>query len=323
MNKIMSYCALAIGITLTHSCVKDMQDDLHKGGWNHERSITGISFANQVGQPVIQRIDESTGTIDITLNVGAIPDLSKVELTNLQLSYQATAGVKPGDMLDFSNDARTASIIVTSTLGETRAYTITAAEFREQMEGTWAINDLVVWGGTGPSYGGGKVYPMMLKSWCWDYANPPSKEYDNTLTFTLDKITDDGNTEGVCVNNAGADGAYANFIFRGASNPVNKTDIDLNHFYRKIPVGESRWRRNYADGSITFTDSNGNTSTATLVDAGEHVLYNNAGYVNAISVPNNAFAFTLNGTDDWSNIYSDYDVFAAKVRMYFVLVTKL
>ena len=48
------------------------------------------------------------------------------------------------------------------------------------------------------------------------------------------------------------------------SNPADKTDIDLKKYYRKIPVGESRWIRNYSLGTITFIDSDGNESTAVL-----------------------------------------------------------
>jgi hypothetical protein len=322
MNKIISFFAAAISLMLMQSCVKDMQDDLNSGGWNHERSITGITFANQVGQPVIQRIDATTGSITVTLNVGAIPDMSKVKVTDLQLSYQATSEVKPGDMLDFSNSEHTASITVTSTLGETRTYTVYATEFRESLEGIWDINNFVVWGGTGPEYGGGRVYSMMDKSWCWDESNSPQKEYDNTLTFTVENITDDGNTEGTCVNAAGTDGAYADFIFQGSSNPATGENIDLTGYYRQIPIGESHWVRNYSTGTITFTDANGKVTTAVLESAGTQTLYNGSGYLNTITIPNQAFSFAISGTDEWTYIYTDYDVFARQARKLFIFVTK-
>lgn len=73
----------------------------------------------------------------------------------------------------------------------------------------------------------------------------------------MENITDDGNTSGKCINAAGPDGKYADFIFKGSSNPADKTDIDLKKYYRKIPVGESRWIRNYSLGTITFIDSDG------------------------------------------------------------------
>ncbi len=43
---------------------------------------------------------------------------------------------------------------------------------------------------------------------------------------------------------------------------------DLTQFYRQIPKGESTWLRNYSDGTITFTDADGNKTSCTLVPKG-------------------------------------------------------
>ena len=135
----------------------------------------------------------------------------------------------------------------------------------------------------------------------------------------MDQITDEGNTSGICVNNAGADGKYANFIFQGAMNKDNPgVDLDLNHFYRRIPEGESRWVRNYSMGTISFTDENGKTATGLLENPGTYDLGNGK----SVTITNNAFSFSLNGTDDWTNIYSDYDKFVKKPRKYYIMVTK-
>ena len=48
-------------------------------------------------------------------------------------------------------------------------------------------------------------------------------------------VTDEGNTSGICINDAGADGKYADFIFLGDGNKENPgVDIDLKKFYRQI-----------------------------------------------------------------------------------------
>lgn len=319
MNHITQYSLLFILAVLLAGCVKDMQEDMEGGGWNNERSLLGIKVQNQVGTAEIERIDDATGEIRLTLNAGAITDLSKVELEKIELSYQATASVAVGGTFDFSNAGRTASLTVTSATGKTREYTIYADEFTESLTGKWTINDLVVFGGTGLEYGGGAVLPLQSKSWCWydDYA--PGKECDNSLTFTMDQITDEGNTSGICINQAGPDGAYANFVFKGEMNQEEAgKDLDLKHFYRQIPEGESRWTRNYAAGTITFTDKSGKTTTGSLDQAGTYDL----GGGQSITIPANAFSFVLNGQDDWTNIYSDFDKFAKKPRKYFILVTK-
>lgn len=313
------FCTLLLlGSLLLGGCVKDMQDELNEGGWNHERSILSLKFENQVGQAAIERIDDTTGEVRVTLNVGAIDDLSKVTLESIVLSYQGTASVAKSETLDFSNAERKANITVTSPLGESRTYTVYATEFRESLEGTWKINNMVVYGGTGPEYGGGRVYGLMDKSWCWYSDYSPAKEYDNSLTFTLESISDEGNTMGTCVNDPGPDGKYANFIFKGSSNPENKVDVDKKDYYRRIPEGESQWLRNYAAGTITFTSQSGRVTTCSLEEAGTYDM----GYNKSVTVPNRAFLFNIGGVDDWKYIFTDYDVFVKKTRKLFIMVTK-
>ena len=114
MNKLLKYTLFILCMGVMQSCVKDMQDDLNDGGWNNERSVTNLKFKNQVGQAEIERIDDTTGEVTVTLNVGAIPDLSKVEIESIELSYQATASAGKGSTLDFSNTERKSVLTVTS-----------------------------------------------------------------------------------------------------------------------------------------------------------------------------------------------------------------
>ena len=133
MNKLLKYTLFILCMGIMQSCVKDMQDDLNDGGWNNERSVTSLKFKNQVGQAEIERIDDTTGEVTVTLNVGAIPDLSKVEVESIELSYQATASAGKGSTLDFSNPERKSVLTVTSATGKTREYTIYVNEFRESL----------------------------------------------------------------------------------------------------------------------------------------------------------------------------------------------
>ena len=92
----------------------------------------------------------------------------------------------------------------------------------------------------------------------------------------------------------------------------------MKKFYRQIPEGVSTGERDYSAGTITFIDKDGNKTTGKLVDAGTV----NVGNGNSFTVVNKAFQFDLNGTDDWTNIYSDYDKFVKKPRIFWVSVTK-
>lgn len=299
-------------VLLQVSCVKDPLEEIEEGKWNNERSVLSLRFANQVGQPTITRVDDQSGTIAVTINVDAVPDLSQITLESLVLSYGATASVNEGESLNFQNDGQSATFTVTSPTGKSREYTVVASSFQETMLGTYDITDLVVYGGTGPEYGGAAVIPMMNKPWIWSATDGPGAELDNTLTFELEGITEEGNTYGKVINNAGPDELYANFIYIG--NP----QTDVNHFYRKIPKGEGKWLRDYATGQVIFTFADGSTASGSLIGPGTEDLGNGKSKTTA----DQAFVFNLSGTDDWNKIYSDYDKFVKRPRKFWIDVKK-
>lgn len=313
-DNIMKKLAITLSVLMFlgfTSCQKDPWQEIEEGDWNNERSILSLKFENQVGQPEITRIDEHTGAIEVSINSDAVPDLSEIVLQELVLSYNANSTVEEGESLNFENESNTATLVVTSPTGKTREYIIKVNPFQETVLGTYEIQDLVLFGGTGPEYGGGAVLSLDSKPWVWP-ENGPQKELDNYLVFELSGITEDGNTYGMVTNYAGPDEAYANFTY--VLDPVT----DVNHFYRKIPKGEAEWFRDYNTGTITFTFDDGHTTTGTFVDSGIEDLGNGLSKV----IENKAFAFDLNGTDDWDNIYTDYDKFVKKPRRYWIEVVK-
>lgn len=320
-SNIISKCIICASIfasifTLS-SCEKDLQDEINGSGWNHERSIINIQLENQIGKATIENISATEGIIELSINVGAQASMATVKIVDMEISYQAESSVKIGETVNLSNGST--DIKVKATTGEVRTYTISANSFTEDIEGTWDIKSLTIYGGTGPEYGGGAVMQLSDKPWCWSEVYGPEVECDNQLVFKMTGVAEDGSTMGTCLNNAGADGKYADFMFMAAVNKEGDSDIDLEHFYRQIPEGESTWVRNYSDNTITFTDKNGIKTVGKLVSAGEIDCGNGKSH----TVETNAFQFSLNGTDDWTNIYSDYDKFAKKPRIYWIGVTKV
>lgn len=101
MVKLTKYILLACIVLTQQACVKDLQDDINDGGWNHERTILDIQFENQMGTALIETVDAATGDINLAINVDAVPDLSNIRLKKLQLSYQAEASLEVGDALNF------------------------------------------------------------------------------------------------------------------------------------------------------------------------------------------------------------------------------
>jgi hypothetical protein len=228
------------------------------------------------------------------------------------LSYGAKATVKEGESVNFENADHSTVIAVTSPTGKTREYKVVASSFRESLVGTFDIDNLILYAGTGPEYGGGAVLALTSKPWVWSTIDGPDKELDNTLIFEMTGITETGNTYGTVTNNSGADGKSANFIY------VGTPQTDVNNFYRKIPIGKGTWSRDYTLGTVTFTFADGTKSTGTFESAGKEDL----GYGTTKTIANNAFAFNLSGTDAWDKIYSDYDKFVKKPRRYWIDVTK-
>lgn len=311
MKKIL-YVLFAVVVLTQMGCQSDPLEDIEEGKWNNERNVLEIKFENQVGNAQVVRVDDQTGTINLAINVDAVPDLSHIVIKEIVLSYGAKSSVTEGEALNFENAQNSATLTVTSPTGKSRNYTVTASSFRESLVGTYDIDNLVVYGGTGPEYGGGAVLAMTDKPWIWSTTEGPDKELDNQLVFEMDGITEDGNTYGTVTNTAGADGKYADFIY------VGTPQTDVKNFYRQIPTGEGKWLRNYATGTITFTFTNGTTKVGTFENAGTENLGNGS----TKTIANNAFAFNLNGTDDWDKIYSDYDKFVKKPRRFWIDVTK-
>ena len=309
---------IAMGaLVLLSACTKDPWDQISEGSWNQDRKILNIKFAGQAGLAKVTEVDESTGTIDVQLATNLVADMSSVEVSTLELSYNATSSVQLGGKLDFTGAAPT--ITVTSATGKSRVYTINMTEFTETILGCYAITSSRVWGGTGPEWGGGALMEPSTKSWCWymDEGHGPNAEYDDYLEFTLDEIRDDGNTTGKCIHYGGVDGKHWNCLFKAAVNKEGDTDIDLHKFYRQIPVGESTWVRDYVNNTISFIDANGKTTTGQFLPSGDYTVYEGK----VLTVEKNAFGFNLSGVDDWTNIYSDYDKFVKRPRIFFVLVT--
>lgn len=319
MKKI-NYLISFIVAMLSIACAKDPWANVENGDWNHERSIIDIKFRGQAGTPEIENIDESTGKISLQLATNLVEDMSAVEVEYITLSYNAVSSVQSGQTVDFTQD--NVNITVTSPLGESRVYTLEMKEFSETLIGKYRVKSSFVWGGTGPSYGGATLWDPASKGWCWDSDGyGPSAEYDDYIEFELGEITSEGNTTGICMHYGGEDSKHWNCILAAGSNKEGSGPLDLHHHYRQIPVGKSKWVRNYSDNTITFTDASGHETVCSMLDEGEYSVY--TGTSLKVETGHNAFQFALKGTDDWTNIYSDYDKFAKNPHTYYLIVEQV
>lgn len=287
-----------------------------------ERNIVSIAFEHQIGDAVITSLDETTGLVEVKLAVDYIDDLKAVNINSFVIAYGATSSVKRGDTMDLT--AAKPAISVTSQAGQTRVYEIVMTPFAEDFAGNYAITGSILVGGLGADDGWGWGTMGMgapeERPWCWDTNGyGPAANYDNYLEITLTSINDDGSTEGTCVNYGGADGKHWNCI-------IYKTDIglvtDVHKYYRVIPIGESTWRRDYSDNTITFTSAEGVKTTCTIFTGTVEV---SATHGKSFDIPSQALGFAIAGDYTWDDslLYTDYQKFGVAARYCFLMVSKV
>lgn len=152
MQKIVSYVlSCLLGLLLTgcyehDSSAPDMVDP-----WLRERTPVSFRLESQIGAAVITddwRHDDS-GAISVQLVLGSIADMSRVQVTEIEFAYNATASVRPGSTLDLSSGGD--SFVVTAENGEQRTYTVTYTVFKEPFEGVYVHDPIAgILDGTAP-----------------------------------------------------------------------------------------------------------------------------------------------------------------------------
>jgi hypothetical protein len=306
--KRLIYLITGIAI-LCSACEKDPSAGIK----SHERDIESVQLNSAFTQVGPATINQDSSKVYVKVLVQGTADFSKV-IPNVITSYKSTVSPASGTAVNFAAHNNSYTYTVKAQTGQTRTWTVELVPFSEELLGIWNIQDLTLYGGTGPQYGGGAVFTLESKTGDWNPVTGPNAELDNTLTFTYTGVTADGNTTGTCVNSAGPDGLYANFIFE--ANPVT----DVNHYYRQIPTGTSTWVHNYTANNVTFTDSKGNVFTCTF-DGAQTI---NLGNGLSKTITNNAFDFTdLTGSaDNYNTIYSDYDKIVERPYEYWIDVIK-
>lgn len=302
---------IAFIVAISTSCTKDPYDGLE----SNERSIEAFNMGAGFTQIGPATVDMETRTVTVKVLMQQDTDLGAVS-PNIQTSYKAMVSPASGEKVDFEANGNKITYTVTSESGKTKDWTIEVEPFTETITGTYKITDLVVYGGTGPEYGGDAVLKMLDKPWNFSASDGPQAEMDNTLVFELTGATPEGHTYGKFINNAGTDGKYANFIF--TASPVK----DINSFYRKMPKGEGVWTRNYADNTVTFTFADGSKTVSTFRNAGTLTIASRTKVI-----ADQSFDFVLTGgRDEWDNaatkIYTDYDKFAGNPRRFWIDVKK-
>ncbi|SHF78335.1 hypothetical protein SAMN05444274_10927 [Mariniphaga anaerophila] len=249
MKKLFNIFLVGLAVVMT-ACTADPFEDLKGTGWQKERNILSVLLEGQIGTAVIERTADKA-TINVYAKEENIADITKVEIKGIELSYGASSQNTVGSTLDFSDG--TATISVVSGAGETLDWEVTLTPFVSDLEGTWYIKNI-------------GLYCNMFtwESWGWEeYVNVPDllpsafAEMDNILTFVVEGADEKGNPFGNYIHAVGPDGAYSDFT--DAAN-----GWDFNTRFRKIPVGEGTWLRDFDRNKVVITDANGKVTELDL-----------------------------------------------------------
>lgn len=255
MKSILKYIIISALITVLFSCQKDPMTEIREGSWNKERNIISIELQNQIGPAAIVR-DEFETTITAFVDQNGL-DFAAVKVESLVLSYDATADVEIGGILNFDNAEYKSTINVTSKAGETLTWDIILEPYDLFYVGKWAIDKQLIY---------------IDQEWGSKWSEPITQNFANSA-FETDNPIDivyegyrNGRTYGEIINAAGSDGAYGVF----ANDGVDITS-KLRHL---IPEGNAKWEMDLSNNTLYIT-KNGKTSEAKVskTDQGMKLVY--------------------------------------------------
>lgn len=178
---------------------------------------------------------------------------------------------------------------------------------------TYQVSHVWIYGGTGPEYGGGKLYDLLEKE---DYFNGEDGRGIGAIKDNYYELHHDG----TFYNWAGEDARNWWMVFSGSKNPTNGKDIDLHSFYDLIPRHQARYELSDS-GEIKFIWSNDNVTGGRVVGPGKCRL---SEYGHEVDVKALAIRFDLSvGHDDWNNMYNEYNAIACRPRVMLVELTPM
>ncbi len=320
MKKIFLVCILAATII---GCKKDPMKEINSGDWNHEKQLISLAFTNQAGDADIDLSAEDIAKGSAVVNIVAVDYSSPIMITAMEISYGATASVSAGESLSFDPVTHSATIDVTSADGSVRTYTVTAIELVEPLLGTWNITGMDVYGGAATKWGCSAMMNMLTDGGVsWDATTGPAAELDNTLTFTLEGVNENGETYGTCLHDAGADGLYADFTWQ--TPPDGYTLVDGNPHFRQIPAGESNWVHNFSAGTITFEKDGVTTTVVDFLETPGDYDFVGEEETRTLTVTASAFGFVGMDFLPWDDgiLYSTYGRMMYWPMEFFVQVEK-
>lgn len=172
------------------------------------------------------------------------------------------------------------------------------------------VTHMWLWGGTGPEYDCSKRWDMFEKAGV----------FDKTDGRGIEAIKDDYLelcNDGTFYNWAGVDARHWWMAFDKEQTPSKYKSLDMVNKYYVLPKNVGKWAT--SDGvNFTFTNEEGEETTATLVGPGTYELPG-CSPAKSVTITTMALKFVLkNGVDDWDHSWDDYGVFYKHPRQLYI-----
>ena len=219
----------------------------------NELSLLELKVKGQMGTAVIERhADEAIATVYVMADAGY--SYADVTVEGIVVSRYATASVSAGESLNFNNPEHKARITVTSESGKTLDWWVYIEPYDAFYVGRWKITEIKLACNQRVAGCGEGSWTTQLSA--SEFGPYGKTEYDNIITITMEPEMKGNKLVGKIVNDAGNDGAYANFYIVLSPYSI-ESPLDMNPRLRHLlPPGEANWELDLTTNQMTITKDN-------------------------------------------------------------------
>ena len=233
-------------------------------------TLLELKVQGQLGTAVIERdYDECRATVYVMDRLDF--PYAAVPVVGVVVSHGATASVKAGETLNFSNPERRARITVTSGSGKSLVWNIYLKAYDAFYVGEWAIVNVKLHCNQRVSGSGDGAWDTPLNG--SEFGSFGLGEYDDHVIITMNDEPEDNMLTGQITHTAGLDGEYAHFW--GVYAPYSEeAPLDMDPRLRHLlPPGEASWKLDLTTGQMRITKDNVTSTMIFGTDEWDNTLF--------------------------------------------------
>lgn len=245
MKKTIIFILTAV---LFCSCARTIDQDYPAKNVN----LLEFKVMGQMGSATIERGEVDGSATIYVMDTPGYP-YSAVPVTEIVVSYGATANVKEGETLNFSNPERRAKIIVTASDGKAFTWWVYIKPYDAFFVGKWKITECKLHCDQNVSGVGTGAWDTQFSG--SEFGNYGKPEYDDIIIIEMDETIKGNTLTGTIEHTPGNDGEYGDFFVVIAPYSEDKP-LDMNPRLRHLlPPGKATWEINLNTGQLDITQN--------------------------------------------------------------------